>query len=96
VCYSKLLNTKCFITIAFQLYFCICYYDGPRKPGEIGIEWDSQLLVHVFHVNLSGDDISNINGNTEVLIHVSKKVGLEVNTEKTKCMLRGPHHSSGG
>jgi hypothetical protein len=38
-------------------------------------------------VNLSGDNIDTIYRNTEALIHASKKVGLEINVERTKYML---------
>jgi hypothetical protein len=35
-------------------------------------------------VNLLGDNIDTVTKNTETLIDASKKVDLEVNTEKTK------------
>jgi hypothetical protein len=38
-------------------------------------------------VNLLGDNIDTIKENTGTLIDVSKKVGLEINVEKTKYML---------
>jgi hypothetical protein len=40
-----------------------------------------QLLAYVDDVNLLGDNIDNINKNTETLIDASKEVGLEVNVE---------------
>jgi hypothetical protein len=51
-----------------------------------------QLLVYADDVNLLGDNIDTIKRNTQTLIDASKKIGLEVNTEKTKYMLL----SSGG
>jgi hypothetical protein len=36
-----------------------------------------------------------INKNTETLIDASKEVGLEVNTEKTKCMLVSHDQNAG-
>jgi hypothetical protein len=33
--------------------------------------------------------------NTEILTEASKEVGLEVNTEKTKCMLLSRHQNAG-
>jgi hypothetical protein len=36
---------------------------------------------------LLGDNIATIKKNTETLIDATKELGLEVNTEKTKCML---------
>jgi hypothetical protein len=38
-------------------------------------------------VYLLGGNIGTVNKNTETLIDASKEVGLEVNIEKTKCML---------
>jgi hypothetical protein len=43
-----------------------------------------QLLVYADDVNLLGDNVDTIKKETQTLIDASKKVGLEVNTEKTK------------
>jgi hypothetical protein len=43
-----------------------------------------QLLVYADDVNLLGDNIETIKENTQTLIDTSKKVGLEVNTERIK------------
>jgi hypothetical protein len=42
-----------------------------------------QLLVYANDVNLLGDNIDTIKKNMETLIDASKKVGPEVNAEKT-------------
>jgi hypothetical protein len=42
-----------------------------------------QLLAYADDVNLLGDNIDTIKKNTETLIDASKKVGLEINVEKT-------------
>jgi hypothetical protein len=39
--------------------------------------------------------ISTLKKNSETLIHASKEVGLEVNTEKTKYMLLSRHQNAG-
>jgi hypothetical protein len=38
-------------------------------------------------INVVGKDIDTIKKNIEALLHASKEVGVEVNPEKTKCML---------
>jgi hypothetical protein len=52
-----------------------------------------QLIVYAEDVNLLGDNIDTVKENIDILIDVSKEVGLEVNTEETKYMLL-PHHQS--
>jgi hypothetical protein len=42
-----------------------------------------------------GDDINTIKKNTETLIDGCKEVGLEVSTEKTKCMWLSCHQNAG-
>jgi hypothetical protein len=42
-----------------------------------------------------GDDIDAVNKNTETLFNASKEVGLEINVEKTKCMLMSCHQDAG-
>jgi hypothetical protein len=46
-------------------------------------------------VNLLGDNIGIIKKNTETLIDASKEVGLDVNTEKFRCMLLSRHQNAG-
>jgi hypothetical protein len=46
-------------------------------------------------VNLLGDNTDTIKKNIETLIDVSKEVGLEVNTEKTKYMSLSRHQDAG-
>jgi hypothetical protein len=50
-----------------------------------------QLLLYA---DLLGDNINTIKKNTEALINAGKKVGIEVNTEKTTYML-SRHRNTG-
>jgi ribosomal protein S2 len=54
-----------------------------------------QVLVYADDVNLLGDNIDTIKRNIQTLIDASKKVGLEVNTEKTKYMFLTRHQNAG-
>jgi hypothetical protein len=42
-----------------------------------------------------GDSINTINEITETLLEASRNVGLEINAEKTKCMIMSCHPNSG-
>jgi hypothetical protein len=53
-----------------------------------------QLLVCAGDVNLLEDNINMIKRNTGALIDASKKVGLEVNTGRTKYILRSHHQNA--
>jgi hypothetical protein len=46
-----------------------------------------QLLAYVDDVVIVGENIDAMKKNTEALLDASKEVGMEVNPEKTKCML---------
>jgi hypothetical protein len=51
------------------------------------LNWTHQLLAYADYVNIVGENIDTITKNTEALLDAIKKVGLEVNPEKTKYML---------
>jgi hypothetical protein len=63
--------------------------EGPGKPGGTEINWDtSNGGLHCAHdVNLLGDNINAIKKNIEALIDAGKKVGLQINIERTKYIL---------
>jgi hypothetical protein len=59
------------------------------------LNWTHHLLVYAHDVNLMGDSIDAIKKKLETLIDASKKVGLNVNTEKTEYMLPSRHQNAG-
>jgi hypothetical protein len=61
---------------------------------ELKLNGTHQLLAYA-DVNLLGDNIDTINKNTQTLIDASKKVGLEVNVEKTKYILVSRNQNEG-
>ena len=46
-----------------------------------------QLLVYADEVNILGGSVHTVKENAGALIVASKEVGLEVNVDKTKCMV---------
>jgi hypothetical protein len=58
------------------------------KENQVGLKLNGthQLLAYADDVNLLGDN-SYYKEKTETLIDASKEVDLEINVEKTKCML---------
>ena len=54
-----------------------------------------QLLVYAADVNVLVGSIQTIRKNTEALVITGKEIGLEVNAEKTKCMVMSREQNAG-
>jgi hypothetical protein len=63
----------------------------------VGLELNGthQLLVYADDMNLLGDNTDAMKKNKDTLTGATKKVGLEVNLEKTKYMLLSRHQIAG-
>jgi hypothetical protein len=69
----------------FALEYAISSVQG-NQEGLIP-KGTNQVLAYTDVVNMSGKSIDTIQKNTKDLLDASKKVGLEVNPERTKYML---------
>jgi hypothetical protein len=59
------------------------------QENQVGLKLNGthQLLAYADNVNILEDIINTTKRNTATLIDASKKVGIEINVEKTKYML---------
>jgi hypothetical protein len=54
-----------------------------------------QLLVYADDVNIFGGSVHTVKENAEVLVVASKEIGLEVNGDKPKCMVKYRDQNAG-
>jgi len=54
-----------------------------------------QVVAYVYDVNILGGSVRTIKENAETLLVASKEIGLEVNTDKTKCMVMSRDQNAG-
>jgi hypothetical protein len=69
-------------------------YNRPFGRFSLKLNGRHKPLACADDVNLLGDNIDNTNKNTDTLTDPGKKVGLEVNTEKTKYILLSYHQTA--
>jgi hypothetical protein len=77
--------------------FALEYAIRKVQENQVGLKRNGthQLLAYADDMNLLGDNIDTMKKNTETSIDASKKVGLEINVEKTKYMLLSRHQNVG-
>jgi len=63
--------------------------DGLKLNGAL------QLLVYADDINILGGSVHTVKEDAEVLIVTSKKIGLEVNADKTKYMVMSREQNAG-
>jgi hypothetical protein len=69
--------------------FAIGYAIRRVQVNQEGLKLNGthQLLVYAHGVTILGGSIHTIKKSTEALVIAAKKIGLEVNAEKTKCVV---------
>jgi sorting nexin-29 len=77
--------------------FALEYAISKVQENKEGLELNGthQLLVYADDVNLLGENINIIKKYAEALLDVSREIGLEVNSEKTKYMFVSCHQTAG-
>jgi hypothetical protein len=65
------------------------------NQDDLKLNGKRQLLVYADDVRILGRSLHTIKKNTEALEVASKEAGLEVNTDKTKCMIMSREQTAG-
>jgi hypothetical protein len=80
------------------LLFNIALEYATRRIQEnqegLNLRGTHQLLSYAADIIIVGENIDTIQKNKEALLDADKEDGLEVNPEKTKCMLGPPYQKT--
>jgi len=65
------------------------------NQDDLKFNSNHQLLVYANDVNILGRSVHSAEKNTETLVVASKKIGLDVNADKTKYMVKSRGENEG-
>jgi hypothetical protein len=74
-----------------SIFLRICHKENPRRSDRFEIERNTSAIGE--DVNFLGDDMDTKRENTETLLEAGRDVGLEMNAEKAKYMIRPRHQN---
>jgi hypothetical protein len=77
--------------------FALGYHSRRVQVNQNGLKLNGtqQLLVYADDVNILGGSVHIKQKNTEALLVTNKKIGLEVNADKTKYMVMSRNQNAG-
>jgi len=69
--------------------FALAYAIRTSQVKQDGLKLNGthQLVGYDDDVNILGGSVHTVKGNAEALVVASKEIGLEVNADKTKCLV---------